>query len=102
MKNLIKKLRNALYLVLRAVVQFQINNGMFAHQNCFERGQWLKYNWKAKVVIYSAIKDKLEPRQFDKYLYKYPDKNVQFDNEDSCSAFWVRRLYFWERKPNCP
>lgn len=100
MKKLFKKLHNLLHLILRAIVKFQLKNGMFKHQNCFKHGQWLKYNWKAKVMIYSAIKNKLGPKQFDKYLYKYPDKNVQFINKDSCSAFWVRKLYFFEHKLN--
>lgn len=91
------KARHIFYALLRAVIQFQINNGMFENHNKFKRGEWLKYNWKAKICIYSAIKDKLEPRQFTKYIIE--GENVEFTNGDSCSAFWVRRLHFWERHP---
>jgi len=87
--------RHIFYALLRAVIQFQINNGMFENHNKFKRGEWLKYNWKAKIMIDTAIKDGLEPMQFEKYIIK--GENVEFTNGDSCSAFWVRRLHFWER-----
>lgn len=90
--------------LLRAIILFQINNGMFENHNKFKRGEWLKYNWKAKIMIHTAIKDRKEPMQFEEYIFK--GDNVKFTNGDSCSAFWVRRLHFWEwlfgtRKQQC-
>ena len=63
--------RHIFYALLRAVIQFQINNGMFENHNKFKRGEWLKYNWKAKIMIDPAIKDRLYPMQFEKYIIKY-------------------------------
>jgi hypothetical protein len=89
------KARHFIHALLAAVIQFQINNEMFNNHNKFKRGDWLKYNWKAKIYIDTVVKKKSKPRQFDKYIFS--GDNVEFTDGDSCSAFWVRKLHFWER-----
>lgn len=94
------KIRHFFYALLRAVIQFQINNNLFAREY-LPIGAWVVYNWKAKIMIDTAIKNKMQPKRIAKYIYE-TDKNIEFTDGDSCSPFWVRRLYFWEHKPNCP
>lgn len=70
----------------------------FPHRNDgrFKKGDVVKYNWMAKSIIGSAIKNKLKPMTVERHLYS--DKsNVEFTNLDSCASFWVRKLYFWEK-----
>ena len=93
MKNIFTKesLQNALYKVLCVVVKFQINYNMFDHRNCFKKGDKVKYNWKAKAYIGSAIKDKLETKVVDFYSFK-DNSNVEFTDGDSCDPFWVSKV----------
>jgi hypothetical protein len=92
------KARHIFYGLLRAVINFQLSNNLCENHNKFKRGDWLKYNWKAKIIINTVVKrEGNKPRQFEKYIIS--GDNVEFINGDSCSAFWVRRLHFWERHP---
>lgn len=88
-----KKLSHVFYWLLCGVIEFQINNNLFANRG-LKKGQLVKYNWKGKVKIKSAIIDnigvKMEVAGFD-------GSTVEFTNGDSCDPFWVRRLYWWEK-----
>lgn len=101
MKNktsITNKARYIFHALLRMIINFQINNDLCTNHNKFKPGEWLKYNWKAKIIINTVVKrEGNKPKQFAKYILK--GENVEFTNSDSCSAFWVRRLYFWE---SCP
>ena len=86
--------------LLRVLIEFQIKYGMFENRNKFKRGEWLKYNWKAKIMLDTLIKERSEPMQFQEYFINSENvENVLFTDGYSCSPFWVRRLYFWESKP---
>lgn len=88
-----KKLSHVFYWLLCGVIRFQINNGLFENKN-LKKGQLVKYNWKAKVKIKSAIRDNIHSvmkvKGFDGSI-------VEFTNDDSCDPFWVRKLHWWER-----
>ena len=84
---MIKKIIEKLVTII-CRIQFKLH--LFENTNKFKNGDMLVYNWKAKILIDSAIKDKLEPRKFVNYLYK--DKsNVLFEDGDSCASFWVKK-----------
>ena len=91
MKKLKDKISNAFYTLLCVVIDFQIKYEMFDNRKCFKNGDVVKYNWKAKVYIKSAIKDKLEPRVVKNYLYK-DNSGVEFTNGDGCDPFWVSKV----------
>lgn len=79
------------WLVYR-LIDLKIN----LNRNNFKPGDLLKYNWKAKVILWSIIKKGLKPRVMLEYLY--PDNlRVEFEDGDTCSSFWLRKLYFWEK-----
>lgn len=79
------------------IVSVMIKFDLFHNKKKFKPGDNLKYNWKAKVYIWSAIKNKLEPRTMTNYLYK-DNTGILFENGESCDPFWVRKLHWWESK----
>ena len=92
------KARHFIHALLTAVIDFQIHYDLFFNYNKFKEGDWLVYNWKAKIIIDTVVKrEGNKPRQFSHYIMK--GENVEFKDGDSCSAFWVRKLHFWEHHP---
>ena len=88
-----KKLSHVFYWLLCGVVRFQINNNLFANKG-LKKGQLVKYNWKSRVYINSAIKDRIGDI---KEVRNHEHNNVIFLDGDSCDPFWVRKIYSWEK-----
>ncbi len=84
MKELINKL-------LKKYIEFELRNKINTHHYKFNKGDIVKYNWKAKIMIYSAIKDKLKPMEVLNQCYS-DGSGLDFINGDSCAAYWVRKL----------
>ena len=93
MKNILTKkpYKNALYTLLCVVIEFQLKYEMFDNRNNLKKGDKVKYNWKAKAYIGSAIEHKQQTKIVDYYLYK-DNSNVQFLDGDSCDPFWVSKV----------
>ena len=92
-----RNIKKLFYALLGEIIHLQIKWDLFTNENKFKRGEWLKYNWKAKIVIDTVVEG-VGPRQFERYTLS--GSNVEFTDGDRCSPFWVRRLYFWERPNN--
>lgn len=61
----------------------------------YKKGDRVKYNWMAKIQIYSTLEKMNKTRIVTKELYQ-SKSNLEFTDGDSCAKFWVRKLYFWE------
>lgn len=70
------------------LIEYQI----CSHRGKFKKGDILTYNWKAKNSIPSVIGD--SPQQVKRTDNK---TFIEFTNGDTCDAFWVRKLYWWEK-----
>ena len=61
--------RGIYYALLRSFINFQIYYDLYSNRNKFNRGEWLKYNWKANIMIDTVVKGmNNKPRQFEKYI----------------------------------
>jgi len=90
MKRLKTKLSNAFYAVLCVVIEFQIKYEMFDNRHKFKNGDLVKYNWKARAFIGSAIKDKEQNKVVQNYIYK-DNSGIEFTDGDGCDPFWVSK-----------
>lgn len=87
---------------LRLLVQWLITLSVaypkiFGNYGTFKKGDRCKYNWKAFVQIYqTGGKDFSLIRTVCEVNYS-DQSGLVFTNGDSCDAYWVRKIYFWEK-----
>jgi hypothetical protein len=100
-------IKNIVHRVLYAIVHWMILYRLFHGYGKLKEGDFVRYNWKAKVYIRTVYDREPEVRQISK-IYTYSDgtENCDFkplkDGEygGGCDSFWLRKLYFWERRDN--
>lgn len=87
--------------ILRKIIQFHIDNNLFSNVNKFSKGDYVVFNWKAKIEIPRALE--LEPgikriTGFENYnngsqgckYYNLIDPELS-RNEYFCDVFWLRK-----------
>ena len=92
------KIKNIIHYILYWYVYWQIGRGLYQNTH-FKKGDIVKYNWKAKVVIdtlYQRDKNKLKEI---KMIIKCKDGSGYFNyidlvdrTEGGCDSFWLRRV----------
>lgn len=81
--------------LLYALVDFIIAMDWFNHnRGYFRSGDKVKYNWKAHIALKTL--DKLGKTFTIKDYWCHT--NVDFEEDGGAAAFWLRKLYPWERK----
>ena len=90
-KTMKKRILNIFYFVLCAVVDFQIKYDLFENRNNLKKGDKVKYNWKARACIDTAIANKKQIKIVDCYELK-DNSCVMFTDGDSCDPFWVSKM----------
>jgi hypothetical protein len=89
------------YPLLHLIVQWYITLSIiypkvFSNYGSFKPGDLVVYNWKAYIQIYKGFDKMPRVRQIERI--EYSDKSgLKFKNGESCDAFWVRKLWFWEK-----
>lgn len=69
---------------------------IFGNNGKFKVGDKTKYNWKAKVQIWSITERKNIIETVNKICYS--DKSgLEFESGNSCASYWMRKTYFWEK-----
>jgi hypothetical protein len=97
------KIKNWITNRLAYIVGVMIRENLFTHKGKFKIGDIVTYNWKAKIIIASAIKDYPGPHIITSVIsYTRSDgiewKDHKFYGTSGADAFWLRKVYFWESK----
>lgn len=88
-KHTIELLKRKLFK--KAVVHFIIDNEWSQNRDRFKPGDQVRFNWRAKAFILSAIKDDIN-KTFVVSKILYSDQSgVEFTNGDGCDPFWLRK-----------
>lgn len=77
---------------LSAIIQWQIRHSFFTNHGRYKEGDYVIYSWRAHIELgrSSFIREKFG-KVFRVTKILYSDKsNVEFEDGDSCAAFWVR------------
>jgi hypothetical protein len=78
------------------VVQFMINFNLFTNHGRFKVGDKVRYNWKAYVLIKSALWRKEDHETLTVSEIVRNGSGVAFKEGSGCDAFWIRKAFFWE------
>lgn len=77
----------------KALVHFFIDNGYFRNVNRFKIGDQVRYNWKAKISIWSAIDEKWGQTFVVTKIWAN-GQNVDYYSDEygegGCDVFWLR------------
>lgn len=80
------------------LVQFLIDNNLFHNHGKFKSGDKVRYNWKAKIQIKSAMWRKSDSGTLTVSEVVYKNKSgVLFVEGSGCDVFWIRKAYWWEK-----
>jgi hypothetical protein len=89
---------NLLERILYGIITIFIKAGVCTNHGKFKTGDRVKYNWKAKIYINSAIEEN-KNNIFTVREVCYPDKSgIDFEDDmGSADAFWLCKAHFWEK-----
>lgn len=88
----------SLRYVIAWIIWLSTFSDYIANRGKFKVGDRVKYNWMAKVQLYSPNYhgDFEGIRAVTEILY-HDESGLQFSDDTSSDPFWVRALYFWEK-----
>jgi hypothetical protein len=91
-----KLIEKILHFIVEIQLRIFVSKGWFSGKDKFKKGDIVVYNWKAKVYIFSAIKDELGSHEIIN-ITKYSDSDgigwidTKYGGTTGADAFWLRK-----------
>lgn len=87
--------------ILRKIIQFHIDNNLFSNVNKFSKGDYVIFNWKAKIEIPTILESEPGIKRITEFKnYNDGSQSCKYYNlidpklsreEYYCDVFWLRK-----------